>query len=51
MLEELERAAARPWEIIRALIKLYKHDRRATFPVPWTTRLAMWRRGFVRECP
>ncbi|MDW8130986.1 MAG: sugar-transfer associated ATP-grasp domain-containing protein [Bryobacterales bacterium] len=50
MLERLERAAARPWGLIRAFIKLYQHDRRATFPIPLKTRLAMWRRGFVREC-
>lgn len=50
MLEKLERISARPWELIRTFIKLYRHDRRATFPIPLKTRLAMWRRGFVSEC-
>jgi len=50
MLDDLERLSARPWQLIRGLIKLWRHDRRATFPVPLATRLAMWRRGFPREC-
>ncbi len=50
MLDHLERLSARPWQLIRGLIKLWRHDRRATFPVPLTTCLAMWRRGFPREC-
>ena len=50
MLETLERASARPWQLIRGFIKLWRHDRRATFPIPLRTRLSMWVRGFPGEC-
>jgi len=50
MLETLERASARPWQMIRGFIRLWRHDRRAKFPIPLRTRISMWLRGFPSEC-
>ncbi len=50
MLQRLERATSRPWEITRAIIKLLQEDRSVSVPIPLRRRLALWRRGFVSEC-
>lgn len=50
MLQQLERASARPWELARALIKLYREERSANVALPLAKRLAIWRRGFTSVC-